>query len=119
VFGALNSLVKATGLAALIATHNMDLAQRMDRRVTLRDGMVVELAESASRGEIRILAKILKPFGQLADAGSQFDVLQLKFIETGIKIGSVRDGWCMRQLRIRKDELDADRVGIAPSHAAR
>jgi lipoprotein-releasing system ATP-binding protein len=44
VFEALNRLVKATGLAALIATHNMDLAQRMDRRVTLRDGLVVELA---------------------------------------------------------------------------
>ena len=44
VFEALNALVKATGLAALIATHNMDLAQRMDRRVTLRDGVVVELA---------------------------------------------------------------------------
>jgi putative ABC transport system ATP-binding protein len=44
VFEALNALVKATGLAALIATHNMDLAQRMDRRVTLRDGMVEELA---------------------------------------------------------------------------
>jgi lipoprotein-releasing system ATP-binding protein len=44
VFEALNGLVKATGLAALIATHNMDLAQRMDRRVTLRDGLVVELA---------------------------------------------------------------------------
>jgi lipoprotein-releasing system ATP-binding protein len=43
VFEALNTLVKATGLAALIATHNMDLAQRMDRRVTLRDGVVVEL----------------------------------------------------------------------------
>ncbi len=43
VFEALTTLVKATGLAALIATHNMDLAQRMDRRVTLRDGLVVEL----------------------------------------------------------------------------
>jgi lipoprotein-releasing system ATP-binding protein len=43
VFEALNTLIKATGLAALIATHNMDLAQRMNRRVTLRDGVVVEL----------------------------------------------------------------------------
>jgi lipoprotein-releasing system ATP-binding protein len=43
VFEALNGLVKATGLAALIATHNMDLAQRMNRRVTLCDGIVVEL----------------------------------------------------------------------------
>jgi lipoprotein-releasing system ATP-binding protein len=44
VFSALSQLVKASGLAAVIATHNMDLAQRMDRRVTLQDGKVVEVA---------------------------------------------------------------------------
>jgi lipoprotein-releasing system ATP-binding protein len=43
VFGALTQLVKATGLATIIATHNMDLAARMNRRVTLKDGLVVEL----------------------------------------------------------------------------
>src|SRR6201993_1135637 len=43
VFSALTQLVRASGLAAIIATHNMDLAARMDRRVTLRDGQVVEL----------------------------------------------------------------------------
>ena len=43
VFGALADLVRYSGLAALIATHNMDLARRMDRRVTLRDGKIVEL----------------------------------------------------------------------------
>ncbi len=43
VFAALAQLVRACGLAAIIATHNMDLAARMDRRVTLRDGRVVEL----------------------------------------------------------------------------
>ncbi len=43
VFGALTQLVKASGLAAIVATHNMELAQRMDRRVTLQDGKVVEL----------------------------------------------------------------------------
>ena len=42
VFEALNRLVRATGLAALVATHNLDLAARMDRRITLRDGRVVE-----------------------------------------------------------------------------
>jgi lipoprotein-releasing system ATP-binding protein len=42
VFGTLVSLVKASRVAALIATHNMDLAARMDRRVTIRDGRVVE-----------------------------------------------------------------------------
>jgi lipoprotein-releasing system ATP-binding protein len=43
VFTALTSLVRASGLAAVIATHNMDIAARMDRRVTLRDGQVTEL----------------------------------------------------------------------------
>jgi lipoprotein-releasing system ATP-binding protein len=44
VFQALGQLVRASGLAALVATHNMELAGRMDRRVTIRDGLVVELA---------------------------------------------------------------------------
>jgi lipoprotein-releasing system ATP-binding protein len=43
VFSALTQLVRASRLAAIIATHNMELASRMDRRVTLRDGKVVEL----------------------------------------------------------------------------
>jgi lipoprotein-releasing system ATP-binding protein len=43
VFKALTQLVKASGLAVLIATHNMEIASRVDRRVTLRDGAVVEL----------------------------------------------------------------------------
>jgi lipoprotein-releasing system ATP-binding protein len=43
VFGTLTQLIRASGIAAIIATHNMDLAARMDRRVTLRDGLVVEL----------------------------------------------------------------------------
>jgi lipoprotein-releasing system ATP-binding protein len=30
-------------LATIVATHNMDLAARMDRRVTIREGLVVEL----------------------------------------------------------------------------
>jgi lipoprotein-releasing system ATP-binding protein len=43
VFATLTALVKASGLAALIATHNMDLAARMDRRVTIREGRVMEV----------------------------------------------------------------------------
>jgi lipoprotein-releasing system ATP-binding protein len=43
VFSALTQLVQASGLAVLVATHNMDIAARMDRRVTLKDGLVVEL----------------------------------------------------------------------------
>jgi lipoprotein-releasing system ATP-binding protein len=44
VFAALTQLVRASGLATIIATHNMELASRMDRRVTLREGKVVEMA---------------------------------------------------------------------------
>jgi len=43
VFAALTQLVRASGLATIIATHNMELAARMDRRVTLREGVVVEM----------------------------------------------------------------------------
>jgi lipoprotein-releasing system ATP-binding protein len=43
VFAALTQLVRASGLATIIATHNMELAARMDRRVTIREGQVVEL----------------------------------------------------------------------------
>ena len=43
VFDALSALVRQSGLAALIATHNHELASRMDRRVTLADGKVVPL----------------------------------------------------------------------------
>ena len=43
VFGALTQLVRASGLATIIATHNMDLAARMDRRITLREGRVEEM----------------------------------------------------------------------------
>jgi lipoprotein-releasing system ATP-binding protein len=43
VFSTLLALVKASGLAALIATHNLELAGRMDRRVTLSEGQVVEM----------------------------------------------------------------------------
>ena len=41
VFEALMSLVRGTGLSALIATHNLELAARMDRMVRLEDGRLV------------------------------------------------------------------------------
>ena len=40
VFGALMDLVRSTGMSALIATHNMELAARMDRVVRLNGGLV-------------------------------------------------------------------------------
>ncbi len=41
VFAALERLVRGAGLAALIATHNLELAARMDRVVHLDQGRVV------------------------------------------------------------------------------
>ncbi len=40
VFAALMQLVRETGMAALIATHNLELAQRMDRVVRLDAGKI-------------------------------------------------------------------------------
>jgi lipoprotein-releasing system ATP-binding protein len=44
VFETLTKLVQATELAAVIATHNLALAGRMTRRVTLQEGKIVEVA---------------------------------------------------------------------------
>ncbi|AHJ66279.1 ABC transporter ATP-binding protein [Granulibacter bethesdensis] len=41
VFSALLSAVRNQNVAALIATHNPDLAGRMDRQVTIREGQIV------------------------------------------------------------------------------
>ena len=42
VFEQLLSLVRQSGVAALIATHNLDLAARMDRTLQLKQGHLVE-----------------------------------------------------------------------------
>jgi lipoprotein-releasing system ATP-binding protein len=42
VFEALHNLVKQTGVGALIATHNMELAGHMDRVFALKDGHLEE-----------------------------------------------------------------------------
>lgn len=42
VFEELLRVVRGSGVGALIATHNGELAARMDRVVTLRDGVLVE-----------------------------------------------------------------------------
>jgi len=44
VFAALMDLVRQTGMAALIATHNLELAARMDRQVLLKSGRISESA---------------------------------------------------------------------------
>lgn len=43
VFSALMDLVRETGLAALIATHNPELAARMDRTVRLEQGKLISV----------------------------------------------------------------------------
>ena len=47
VFDELVGLIARTGVAALIATHNMDLASRMHRVLRLEDGVLVEIAPSS------------------------------------------------------------------------
>jgi lipoprotein-releasing system ATP-binding protein len=47
VFDELLAVVRTQGVAALIATHNPELAARMDRTVTLRDGKVVTIRQEA------------------------------------------------------------------------
>jgi len=43
VFDALLGLVRESGVAALIATHNLALAAEMDRTITIEDGIIVPL----------------------------------------------------------------------------
>jgi lipoprotein-releasing system ATP-binding protein len=38
VFDALLSLIELSGMAALIATHNENLAKKMNRRISLKSG---------------------------------------------------------------------------------
>lgn len=46
VFAELLSIVKETGLSALIATHNFELANKMDRKVRLQDGKLIDMRAS-------------------------------------------------------------------------
>jgi lipoprotein-releasing system ATP-binding protein len=45
VMGTLIEITRATGLAALIATHNLELARRLDRIVALEDGRLVAMPQ--------------------------------------------------------------------------
>jgi len=42
VFAVLRELIAETRLGALIATHNLDLARRMDRIIELKDGLLID-----------------------------------------------------------------------------
>ena len=43
VFETFLKIVRETGLSALLATHNPELAAKMDRRISVQDGEIVEL----------------------------------------------------------------------------
>ena len=55
VFNILLSVIKETGLSALIATHNMELASRMNKEFKLKNGVLQNINEP-------ILSKITKNF---------------------------------------------------------
>ena len=43
VFDTFLKIVRETGLSALLATHNPELAAKMDRRISVQDGKIVEM----------------------------------------------------------------------------
>lgn len=47
VFDELLRLVRETGLSAIIATHNLDLASRMDRKISLKGGELIDMRATA------------------------------------------------------------------------
>ncbi len=52
VFEQLLKLVRQSGVAAVVATHNLDLAARMDRTLRLMDGRLVEEELVVAKAEI-------------------------------------------------------------------
>lgn len=62
VFEELLHFVRATGVAALLATHNFDLARRMDRVLQLEDGLLIEALVKPVAGQ-PTFAPALSPFG--------------------------------------------------------
>ena len=60
VFGVLVDVVRETGLSALIATHNPELADRMDRKITLRDGRLEELDTLGMSGRIAFKQRFIE-----------------------------------------------------------
>ncbi len=49
VFAALVDLVRSEGLAALVATHNLELAARMDRALVLHEGKLVDAGKLGAK----------------------------------------------------------------------
>lgn len=52
VFSVLVDVVRETGLSALIATHNPELADQMDRKIALRDGKLEEMDTLGMSGRV-------------------------------------------------------------------
>ena len=60
VCGLLVDGVRVTGLSAVIATHNPELADRMDRKITLRDGRLEELDTLGMSGRIAFKQRFIE-----------------------------------------------------------
>ena len=48
VFNELVQLIRRQGVAALIATHNLELARRMDRILQVHEGQLVEISTASA-----------------------------------------------------------------------
>jgi lipoprotein-releasing system ATP-binding protein len=79
VFEELINLVRRGGLAALIATHNLELAKRMDRTLVLENGLLAEADAAAARPAVPELAldswrqaEAAKPAEAVADESPTF-----------------------------------------------
>ncbi len=49
VFDALTAIVRAEGVAALVATHNLQLAARMDRALVLHEGRLIDAGKLGAK----------------------------------------------------------------------
>ena len=76
VFEALTALVRETGMAALIATHNLGLAERMDRVVRLEEG-AAGLRTGASAALVQRLRAGKHGLAEPDDVGAQVEPVAL------------------------------------------
>lgn len=61
VFEELLRLVRETGLSAIIATHNPDLANKMDRKIALRGGELIDMRATALTGGSNFYDRVTTP----------------------------------------------------------
>ncbi len=60
VFEELLRLVRETGLSAIIATHNPELASQMDRKISLKAGELIDMRATALAGENNFYNRVNK-----------------------------------------------------------